>query len=176
MNRLYIILLTSCIIYSCKNPQSTNSDIYEGKSRETVSNTQEEANIAEIRPQLDQMATAARTALTQREIVKPTLRGVEVESLHLWSDGDQWPVMLEVSYPNNADNPKAVYYFRDRKLMAVEKTGANFLFKRNKLQVWADQNWQPLKDKTTDQWMDQENYLLNNAKLYLNAFEINYEE
>lgn len=176
MKRLNLLVLTTFIIYSCESPQSSNTDIQEITSRETVSNKQEEANIAEIRPQLDQMSSAARTALTKRDISNPTFRSAKVESLHLWSDGDQWPVMLEVNYPDNVENSKAVYYFRDRKLLAVEKTGANFTFKKNKLQVWADGNWQPLKNKTTDQWMDQENYLLDNAKKYLNAFDINYEE
>jgi len=176
MKSFYLLLLISCVIYSCRSPQSANNDINKGKSRETVSNTQEEANIAEIRPQLSQMSEAAKTALTKREMENITIKGERVKSLHLWSDGDQWPVMLEVTYTGNATPQQAVYYFRERKLLAVEKTDANFTFKKNKLQVWADEKWEPLKDKTTDQWLDQENYLLNNAKKYLNAFDINYEE
>ena len=176
MNKIYVLFLISCIIFSCQNPPSGTSEIIEVKSRETVSNTQEEANIAEIRPKLEQMSSAAKTSLDSREILNPTYKGTKVESLHLWSDGAQWPVMLEVNFLDNINYPKAVYYFSDRKLIAVEETNAKYAFKRDKLQVWADKNWQPLKDKTTDQWLDQENYLLNNAKKYLNAFEINYEE
>lgn len=176
MKRLNLLLFTCCLICACETQQATQNENYGGKNRETVSNKQEENNIAEIRPQLAQMSVAARTSLTKKEISNPGIRGVKVESLQLWSDGDQWPVMLEVNYPVNATHSKAVYYFRERKLIAVEKTGANFTFRKNKLQVWADENWQPLKDKTTDQWMDQENYLLNNTRIYLKVFEINYED
>jgi len=176
MKRFCLYLLNIAIICSCQNQPSDSKEFVEGKSRETVSNTQEETNISEIRPQLAQMSAAAKTALSKKEIDNPSIAGEKVKALHLWSDGDLWPVMLEVRYPDNANPQKAVYYFRDRKLLAIEKNDANFIFKRNKLQVWADDNWSPLKDKTTDQWLDQENYLLNNAKKYLIAFDINYEE
>ncbi|HSJ66355.1 MAG TPA: hypothetical protein VK921_01715 [Anditalea sp.] len=176
MKSIYLIFLSLSLIYSCQTPKSSNIEYNEAKPRETVSNRQEEVNINEIRPQLNQMAEAARNALDKREINSPTFRGIKVESLVLWSDGDNWPVMLDVTYLNNSSNPKATYYFRDSKLLAVEKAYANFTFKNNKLQVWADEKWVPLKDKTTDQWLDQENYLLKNAKKFLNAFDINYEE
>jgi len=159
---------------SCQTPKSGTDQIY--KYEESVSNRREEANIEETKPVLDQMSFAAKEALSSRTISDPGIKGDRVKSLQLWSDGDNWPVLLEVSYQVGSPDPSAIYYFRNRKLLAVEKESANFILKNDKLQVWANQNWEPLKNKTTVQWLDQENYLLNNAKKYLNAFEINYEE
>jgi len=176
MKRLYYLLFSFFVVCACQSPRSSGELLDEGQQEETVSNLKEEANIKEVQPELKQMASAAEMSLDSREISNPKFSGAKVNSLQLWSDGESWPVILEVIYPDKSANTKAVYYFRDRKLMAVEKTNANFIFKKEKLQVWADENWQPLKNKTTAQWLDQENYLLNNAKKYLNAFEINYEE
>jgi hypothetical protein len=174
MKRLYFILFLFYTLISCQAPRSGTEMMYDYE--ETVSNQKEEANIEEVKPRLELMATAARESLTAREISDPVVKGEKVRSLRLWSDGDSWPVVLEVTYPADGSDPSAVYYFRDRQLLAVEKENANFILKKDKLQVWADQNWEPLKNKSTAQWLDQENYLLNNAKKYLNAFEINYEE
>ncbi|KEO73540.1 hypothetical protein [Anditalea andensis] len=176
MKKAFYLLLLCFINYSCQNPPTSTADSDEGIQRETVSNTHEEANITAIKPRLVQMNSAARSSLDKKQILKPAFKGKEITSLILWADGDQWPVMLEVTYTNQTANPKSIYYFEDRKLLAIEEPTANFIFKKNKLQVWADENWHPLKNKTTDQWLDKENIFLDNAKKYLNAFDISFEE
>jgi len=176
MKRFYLLFLAIFILAACQENQPEDNTLDDESLLAGVSNKKEEVTIGEIKPRLTVMYEAAKLSLTRREVLNPNLSGVKIEKIVLRSDGDDWPVVMDVHYLDSLTNPKTTYYFHHRKLLAVEKPSGNYIFKNDKLQVWTDENWDPLKNKTAEMWLDQENILLKNAKKFLNTFEIKYEE
>jgi hypothetical protein len=91
--------------------------------------------------------------------------------LILRADGATWPVVLEVE--NTVGS--MIYYFQNRKLIAVEKPSERFILEEDKMKVWTDRNWEPMKNKTTEEWIDQETTLLREVENYLSHFNIKYQ-
>jgi hypothetical protein len=172
MKKLFISVFTLTLFFGCQSPQSSQDEkSHVSQPMDTVTNGLEEKRVNEIRPKLTQMLTAAETALDAQEFIKEDTMGNHRRRLVLRTDGATWPVVLEVE--NSAGY--SVFYFQNRKLMAVEKPSERFILEQNKMKVWADRNWNPMKSKTTEEWIDQENVLLKEVANYLALFDIKYQ-
>lgn len=173
-SKIYIVFIF-IVLLSCQSHIPKNETPIEESIWEPVSNLQEESYIAEIRPELISIQEYSISS-EHREVYRPKVSGEKVEKLLLKTEGMQVPIVLEVIYVDNIANPKATYFFRNQQLLAVVKSKTFFLFKNNKLQVWANEHWEPYKNKSVENWLDQENFLLSNAKKYLEAFDFKYED
>ncbi|WP_143959232.1 hypothetical protein [Litoribacter populi] len=171
MNKNFISGLILAVMVGCQAPQtSSEAPIPSNEPMDTVTNGGEERKVSEIKPKLEQMLSAAHSALDAKEQEKQDSLG-QKEVLVLRSDGENWPVVMEVDRPEG----KFVYYFQNQQLLAVDNPRGHFIIEDNKMKVWADQNWKPLTHKSTEEWIDQENQILLEAKNYLATFDINYE-
>lgn len=175
MKTFIYLLVLFFTTHACQRPEQRNEVEVEEAHWEPVSNRKEEKYIAEIRPQMSSLKEEYESS-ESREVSRPRISGQKVDKLFLQIDDEEFPAVLEVLYLEDEAIPKATYYFQNQKLIAVEKVDAFFLFKNHKLQVWANDQWSPLKNKHAEVWLDQENYLLTNAKKYLEAFDIKFED
>jgi len=166
-----LILYASVVLWAtaCNPFQESGRESDVALQNKGAYNGIQEQRVRETRPKLNEMLTAAEISLDSHEVVLE-------DSLHhnahltLRSDGPQWPVILEVIGPKG----NSTYYFQHQKLIAIETPAQHFILENDKLKVWTNQNWIPYKDKSTEEWLDQESALLLEVENYLAAFDINY--